>query len=180
MPIGEIGEGSSERQFARLLDFYEIAWEDEPTSFDIDFDKDNNLWFVTGDDTPAGGGNSGGFSPHNDQKTSETQTVRVNGATGGTFTLTFNGQTTAPIPFDATAAQTRAALEALSNIGDNDIGVAMWDPATGGGYDGLTLHGPNRNQGAESTLALLSTLQQARSTALQGRRTTRRSMRSVG
>ena len=37
---------------------------------DIDFDKDNNLWFVTGDDTPAGGGNSGGFSPHNDMKTS--------------------------------------------------------------------------------------------------------------
>ena len=39
---------------------------------DIDFDKDNNLWFVTGDDTPAGGGNSGGFSPHNDMKTDET------------------------------------------------------------------------------------------------------------
>jgi PKD repeat protein/type 1 glutamine amidotransferase len=33
---------------------------------DIDFDSDNNLWMVTGDDTPAGGGNSGGFSPHND------------------------------------------------------------------------------------------------------------------
>ena len=71
---------------------------------DIDFDKNNNLWFVTGDDTPAGGGNSGGFSPHNDMKTSETQTVRVNNATGGTFTLTFNGQTTAPIPYNATAA----------------------------------------------------------------------------
>ena len=28
----------SERQFARLLDFYAIAWEYEPTSFDIDFD----------------------------------------------------------------------------------------------------------------------------------------------
>ena len=33
---------------------------------DIDFDSHNNLWMVTGDDTPAGGGNSGGFSPHND------------------------------------------------------------------------------------------------------------------
>ena len=30
---------------------------------DIDFDSHNNLWLVTGDDTPAGGGNSGGFSP---------------------------------------------------------------------------------------------------------------------
>jgi hypothetical protein len=47
-------------------------------------------------------------------------------------------------------------------LGDNDIGVAMWDPATGGGYDGLTLHGPNENQGAESTLALISTLQHVR------------------
>nr|WP_233606450.1 glycosyltransferase [Micromonospora sp. Llam0] len=46
-------------------------------------------------------------------------------------------------------------------LGDNDTGVAMWDPATGGGYDGLTAHGPNRNQGAESTLALISTLQHA-------------------
>jgi hypothetical protein len=48
-------------------------------------------------------------------------------------------------------------------LGDNDIGVAMWDPSTGGGYDGLTLHGPNLNQGAESTLALISTMQHARS-----------------
>ena len=30
---------ASERQFARLLDFYGIDWEYEPTSFDIDFDS---------------------------------------------------------------------------------------------------------------------------------------------
>jgi cytochrome c len=36
---------------------------------DIDFDSRNNLWLVTGDDTPAGSGNSGGFSPHNDMLT---------------------------------------------------------------------------------------------------------------
>jgi hypothetical protein len=47
-------------------------------------------------------------------------------------------------------------------LGDNDAGTAMWDPATGGAYDGLTEHGPNLNQGAESTLALISTLQHAR------------------
>ncbi len=33
---------------------------------DITFDSQNNLWMVTGDDTPAGGGNSGGFGPFND------------------------------------------------------------------------------------------------------------------
>jgi hypothetical protein len=47
-------------------------------------------------------------------------------------------------------------------LGDNDTGAVMWDRATGGGYDGLTPDGPNLNQGAESTLALLSTLQHGR------------------
>ncbi|MEV0725778.1 glycosyltransferase [Micromonospora purpureochromogenes] len=46
-------------------------------------------------------------------------------------------------------------------LGDNDVGTAVWDAETGGGYDGLTAHGPNLNQGAESTLALISTLQHA-------------------
>ncbi len=45
--------------------------------------------------------------------------------------------------------------------GNNDIGTVMWDPDTNGGYDGLTSTGPNLNQGAESTLALISTLQHA-------------------
>ncbi|MFC4591400.1 glycosyltransferase [Sphaerisporangium corydalis] len=45
--------------------------------------------------------------------------------------------------------------------GANDQDVPMWDHETGGGYDGLTDHGPNLNQGAESTLALISTMQHA-------------------
>lgn len=45
--------------------------------------------------------------------------------------------------------------------GANDAGAVMWDQATGGGYDGLTSTGPNLNQGAESTLALISTMQHA-------------------
>ncbi|GAA2759121.1 glycosyltransferase [Actinopolymorpha rutila] len=47
-------------------------------------------------------------------------------------------------------------------LGDNDLGTPMWDSTTGGSYDGLTPTGPNPNQGAESTLALVSTLQHAR------------------
>lgn len=50
--------------------------------------------------------------------------------------------------------------------GNNDLGVVMFDAATGGGYDGLTATGPNLNQGAESTLALLSTQQHARRLAM--------------
>jgi len=45
--------------------------------------------------------------------------------------------------------------------GANDAAAVMWDPLTGGGYDGLQQSGPNLNQGAESTLALISTLQHA-------------------
>jgi hypothetical protein len=51
-------------------------------------------------------------------------------------------------------------------LGDNDAGAVMWDVDTGGGYDGLHRTGPNMNQGAESTIALLSTLQHARRRAL--------------
>ena len=48
-------------------------------------------------------------------------------------------------------------------LGDNDGAVVMWDSDTGGAFDGLEIGGANLNQGTESTLALLSTLQHARS-----------------
>ncbi|MGH9157387.1 MAG: glycosyltransferase [Acidimicrobiales bacterium] len=47
-------------------------------------------------------------------------------------------------------------------LGDNDSRQVMWNPGTGGGLDGLHENGANQNQGAESTLALLSTLQHGR------------------
>lgn len=59
----------------------------------------------------------------------EIQSVRVSNATGGTFTLTFSGQTTDPIAFNATATQAQGALEALSNIGSGNLSV------TGGPVD---------------------------------------------
>jgi hypothetical protein len=48
------------------------------------------------------------------------QTITVN-ATGGTYTLTFSGQTTAAIAYNANAAAVKAALEALSNIAPGDV-----------------------------------------------------------
>jgi len=45
--------------------------------------------------------------------------------------------------------------------GDNDAGLSMIDPLSGGGYDGLHPRRVNLNQGAESTLALVSTMQLA-------------------
>ena len=34
---------ASERQFARLLDFYQIEWDYEPRSFDLERDRDGNV-----------------------------------------------------------------------------------------------------------------------------------------
>jgi hypothetical protein len=57
-----------------------------------------------------------------------------------------------------------AAAEAAYGwfLGDNDLGVALADPARGSCYDGLTPAGPNTNQGAESTLMWLTALEQIR------------------
>lgn len=54
----------------------------------------------------------------------------TNDGTGGTFNLTFDGQVTAEIAFDATAAALESALEALSNIEDVVVtlnGAQDWD-----------------------------------------------------
>jgi hypothetical protein len=64
--------------------------------------------------------------------TPEVQTVTITGVpTGGTFTLTYSGQTTAGIAFNATAATVRLALEALSNLAPGDVAVSG---AAGGPY----------------------------------------------
>jgi hypothetical protein len=55
-------------------------------------------------------------------------------------------------------------------LGDNDVRTALFDPASGGGCDGLERFGRNENQGAESTLAAISTFQQAHRIAILDRR----------
>jgi hypothetical protein len=45
-------------------------------------------------------------------------------ATGGTFTLTYSGQTSGNIAFNASAGTIQTALEALSNIGVGDVSVS--------------------------------------------------------
>ena len=47
-------------------------------------------------------------------------------------------------------------------LGDNDAKTPMLDERTGGGHDSLGPSGRNRNQGAQSTLAMISVLQQGR------------------
>jgi RHS repeat-associated protein len=53
------------------------------------------------------------------------QQVTLTGSpTGGTFKLTFNGQTTAPIAYNATAAAVQSALQSLPSIGSGNALVA--------------------------------------------------------
>src|SRR5262249_33855242 len=60
---------------------------------------------------------------------SEKQTVTFSG-TSGTFTLTFNGQTTSALAFNASSSDVQAALQALPTIGSGNVSVS----AVGGGY----------------------------------------------
>lgn len=61
--------------------------------------------------------------------TAEVQTVEITGTpAGGTFTLTYDGQTTAPIAFNADAAAVQAALLALPNLWPGDVVVTGTNP----------------------------------------------------
>lgn len=71
----------------------------------------------------------------------EAQTISIAGnLTGGTFTLTFNGETTGPIPYNATATVMQVALEALPSSDAGDFIVTksgdVWTVEFAGQYAG--------------------------------------------
>ena len=70
-----------------------------------------------------------------------------NNATGGTFTLTFSGQTTAAIAYNATATTVESALEALSNI----TAVTVTGSGTSGDPWVVTFVDPGSQNVAEMT-----------------------------
>jgi hypothetical protein len=63
-------------------------------------------------------------------KTNQTQVVTIT-ATGGSFTLTYGGQTTGSIPYNETAANVQADLVGLSSIGSGNVTVTTDNAATG-------------------------------------------------
>jgi len=70
----------------------------------------------------------------------EVQKVTISGApTGGTFTLTYDGQTTDAIAYNATAATVQAAIEALANVGSATVSGDAGGPytVTFGGSDNI-------------------------------------------
>lgn len=77
-----------------------------------------------------------------------TYELEVASADGGTFTITFKGQTTAPIAYDASAATVQAALLALTNLDTGDVvasgGALGTNPVVltmGGDYAGRKVSG---------------------------------------
>ena len=53
----------------------------------------------------------------------EVQNLDLGGASGGTYTLSFGTETTSALGYDATAVEIDAALEALANIGTDNVAV---------------------------------------------------------
>jgi hypothetical protein len=82
-------------------------------------------WARDGDVTLGGDGFGQAYTTGLALSTNEQQTVTITGGpAGGTFTLTFGGQTTAGIAYNAIASAVQTALEALSSIGTGNVTVA--------------------------------------------------------
>lgn len=60
---------------------------------------------------------------------SDVQTITIVGSpTGGTYTLSFNGQTTSGIAYNASASAIQTALQGLSTIGSGKVAVTGTGP----------------------------------------------------
>jgi hypothetical protein len=93
-----------------------------------DFTIENGAVTFTLQNAATKDGNAWGKGPYNvainTPLVNEVQTVTITGTpTGGTFTLTYSGQTTSAIAYNAANSAVLAALEALSNIGVGDVAV---------------------------------------------------------
>lgn len=82
----------------------------------------------------------------------EVQTITITGTpTGGTFTITYSGQTTSAIAYNATAATVQTALEALSNIGVNNVSCS------GGAFPGTAVSVTFQNTLGKQNIAAMTT-----------------------
>lgn len=96
--------------------------------------------------TPAGGRGPGELGPAFDQQPIEVAAIADAAARAGSVS--------GDMQWDQVLSMASSWF-----LGNNDSEVSMIDPDSGGGYDGLEDGSVNLNQGAESTLAMISTLQ---------------------
>lgn len=121
-------------------DFHAVLYRCK-TDGSLDGELSDQTFWLTGASGKGYGSNEASFLDvvyefiHNETAVNIT-TIRneiqmiVVDATGGTFTITFSGQTTAAIAYNATAGTIQTALEALSNIAPGDVLVSR-DVVTG-------------------------------------------------
>lgn len=93
-----------------------------------DFTIENGAVTFTLQNANTQDGTAWGTGPYNvvmgGSPANEVQRVTITGTpTGGTFTLTYDGQTTAAIAYNAIASEVQSKLEALSNIDVGDVTV---------------------------------------------------------
>lgn len=82
---------------------------------------------------------------------SEVQTITITGApTGGTFSLTYQGQTTPALAYNAATAAVQTALQALSTIGAGNVTVT----GTAGSSYVVTFTGTLANQNVPAIVAV--------------------------
>jgi len=60
------------------------------------------------------------------------EVLPISATEGGTYTLSFRGEETSPVPYGASHAEVQAALEALPTIGAGDVAVSEGNPLFGG------------------------------------------------
>lgn len=94
-----------------------------------DFTVENGAVTFTLTGASTRDGNSWGFGPYNDimltTGVNEVQTVTITGSpTGGDFTLTYAGQETGDIVYNALGSAVETALEALPNVGSGNVSVS--------------------------------------------------------
>ncbi len=127
-------KASTATQLSAIGDYWQIEFTGSLGGTDVNaLTVDTTLEGVVGTTYTIAEQTKGSATPVN-----EVQVITVNnGPTAGTFTLTFQGQTTAGIAYNAAASAVQSALEALSNIA---AGEAVVTGNAGGPYT-LTFSG---------------------------------------
>lgn len=115
-----------------VVDRYAVVSPDDETSILGDSTLATYFANAKADGVSAGAiGRLYGFETLMSQYVPLGANVQLGGATGGTYTITYGGQTTSGLAYNANAAAVKAAIEALSTVGSGNVEVT----AITGGFE---------------------------------------------
>jgi hypothetical protein len=102
-----------------------VYWDDQGVN-SPNYHPGDTVVYITNTPDPSLARNDGSFGIASPININATQQVTFGGTvTGGTFKLTFNGQTTAPISYLASSGAVATALGDLTNIGAGNVAVRL-------------------------------------------------------